>query len=846
MNRENQTPDSFLDSLLRDVREEEPDPALVDAAAARVWARIQGQQPEIIRACADYQALIPDYLAGRLSEGRALLLKDHTHECVACRKALEAARAPRVVAMPVARAKAIALPYVRWAMAASLLLAGGLSAWWAWQQRPYTSQPAAIAAVDGTLYRLAEGEFVPAVAGTEVRANTPIRTGKDSRGVVRLADGTLVEMRERSELAIAERRGETTIKVDRGSVIVQAAKQRGHLYVTTADSVVSVTGTVFAVNRGMKGSRVSVIEGEVHVAHNNQKDVLRAGDQVVTNPSLGRVPVEQEIAWSADAEKHIALLREFSALGKKFEAIPGPGLRYSSTLMSRVPAGVVFYAAIPNLGFTLEEAHRLFRERLNESPVLREWWTRQGPGANGGDEFDRVIRAFADFSKHIGDEIVIYAVAGENGAPAPVLIAEVRSQSFRPWLETEIRANSLPIRIVEDLSALGAVEQKHMPVLLHGSLVAASPEPAALRTVVSGGSFAGTPFHARIAEAYRNGAGWLFCVDMEQLLTRGVSAKERQRPGVDRLGFNTARYLIVEHREAAGVNENRAMLNFDGERRGMASWLAAPAPIGGLDFVSPDASVVTAFIAKNPQAMLDDMAGFLESADEKARAHRAEFESATGVDLRGDLAGPLSGEVVIAFDGSAVPLPEWVVAAEVYDPARLQQAIEKLVAATNGKTGDKFPLKIEQLAVGGQTYYVLRGLPVEAHYTYTGGYLLAGSNRQVIARALQNKANGYTIARAERFVSALPRDGQANFSAMFYQNIAGKLAGVAETLSPQLRESLGDLAKDAKPMLILAYGERDRIVLASHGSFFGADLQNIVGVPLGIEGLLKGNNGKRN
>jgi hypothetical protein len=81
---------------------------------------------------------------------------------------------------------------------------------------------------------------------------------------------------------------------------------------------------------------------------------------------------------------------------------------------------------------------------------------------------------------------------------------------------------------------------------------------------------------------------------------------------------------------------------------------------------------------------------------------------------------------------------------------------------------------------------------------------------------------------------------------MFYQNIAGKLAGVAETLSPQLRESLGDLAKDARPTLILAYGERDRIVLASHGSFFGMDLQNMLGMPFGIRGLLKGNDGKRN
>ena len=53
-------------------------------------------------------------------------------------------------------------------------------------------------------------------------------------------------------------------------------------------------------------------------------------------------------------------------------------------------------------------------------------------------------------------------------------------------------------------------------------------------------------------------------------------------------------------------------------------------------------------------------------------------------------------------------------------------------------------------------------------------------------------------------------------------------------------------SKDAKPALILAYGERDRIVLASHGGFFGMDLQNMVGMPFGLQGLFKGDNGKRN
>src|SRR5260370_553588 len=157
-------------------------------------------------------------------------------------------------------------------------------------------------------------------------------------------------MKDRSEISITDSSQGTTIRLGRGDIIVQAAKQHSrHLYVSTNDCLVSVVGTIFSVNNGTKGSRVSVVEGEVHVDSAGQQHVLHPGDQVSTSPALDVVLVKDEIAWSRDADRYIGLLTELTALKKELaEKAPGPGLRYSSRLLEMIPHVKLFYAAIPN------------------------------------------------------------------------------------------------------------------------------------------------------------------------------------------------------------------------------------------------------------------------------------------------------------------------------------------------------------------------------------------------------------------------------------------------------------------------------------------------------------------
>ena len=61
-------------------------------------------------------------------------------------------------------------------------------------------------------------------------------------------------------------------------------------------------------------------------------------------------------------------MAEFSTLQKQIESIPSSGPRYSSDLAKYVPENSVIYAAIPNVGGTIEEAKRLFDDRLDVSP----------------------------------------------------------------------------------------------------------------------------------------------------------------------------------------------------------------------------------------------------------------------------------------------------------------------------------------------------------------------------------------------------------------------------------------------------------------------------------------------
>src|SRR5258706_13746063 len=280
--------------------------------------------PDRIEGCADFQTLIPAYLGGELAEARALLLVDHTHECIPCRKALKQARVGAVA--PAVRRQKVA-PYslrpvvMRWGIAAALVIGLGLIALPLLQRYvPVGSFEATVQAADGPVYAVTDAQTRSLNAGEKIKRGDTIRTAKDTHAVVRLNDGSVIEMKDRSEFSIDQTLRGTTLHLSRGSVIVEAAKQKGHFFVETSDSLVSVTGTTFAVNAGTKGSRVSVIEGEVHLDHSGNDRILHAGEQGTTSTSIEAIPVKEEVAWSRNAARYTKALAGLTALQKELNA----------------------------------------------------------------------------------------------------------------------------------------------------------------------------------------------------------------------------------------------------------------------------------------------------------------------------------------------------------------------------------------------------------------------------------------------------------------------------------------------------------------------------------------------
>jgi hypothetical protein len=847
----------LLRTAIRAVQSDEPSAAEFAAASSRVAHRLSidnvGVATMAIESCEDVRQLFPALRAGVLSAPRTLLVEAHLRDCSRCRHHLRGSGAslnwskPELARLSLWPTRTLALAVA----SAFALLVGGSFVYRAYWQIP-PGVRAEVQSIDGSAYRFAAEGDHPLAVGDSLADGEHVRTSGGGHAVLRLADGSTVEVNERSVLEVGARGRNTTVTLEDGDLIVEAAKRdTGHLYVKTPDCRVAVTGTVFSINTGIKGSRVAVLQGTVDVQHSGIDSLIRAGDQVATSDNLTPAPVAQQIAWSHDRDKYLPLLAQFATLERSIEQIPFPQPRFSSDILDEVPADTVLYISIPNLGQFLSEANQVFQDQLKQSPALQQWWNQAH--AQNTTDLNELIEKVHQTSQYLGDEIVVVAIQ-QSKNPAVALLADVKQGGLDDYLRKQFPSpdSRAGLQILDEsalaaahVSAEGNTSKSGGYALIRSDKAVFSNSIAALKIVdaqLNSGSsgFASSPFGKQVASAYTRGAGILLAADLQQMMAGKhafADVAKHEKHAFEESGIEDVSYLIAEHRETNGEPENRLHLQFSGPRQGVASWLASPAPIGSLAFITPNAAIAVAALSKDPAAIADDIMSMTMSKHGDENQEWTEAENKLQINFRADLAATLGGDFLLALDGPVLPTPSWKAVIEVNDSQQLEQTLEKLANAsrTQMKGNNVHSIVIESADVSGQLFYSLRDTSTGntfAQYTFANGYMIVAPTRALIMEALQTYASGNSLAHSAAFRALLPKDANENYSAIAYQNLTPVLTPLLSQFSGDSADALRQLAADARPTAICARGDESSIVASSDTHLFGFEfltLGNLIG-----------------
>ena len=427
-------------------------------------------------------------------------------------------------------------------------------------------------------------------------------------------------------------------------------------------------------------------------------------------------------------------MAQLALVEHRIAQLPFPEPRSSSDLLPRMPANTLLYVSIPNLGEFLNEANTIFQDQLNQSPELQKWWSHDQ--TRNQEDLNEFVGKIHDISQYLGDEIVL---AGINSADRPTVavIADVQRSGLKDELQREFttRTGGLTVLDPASLASTDAVDNRGGYALVrdHEVIFARTLDDlklidASLDAGASG--FASNAFGSQIAAAYTRGAGILLAADLHAMLQSRMAHAPREadkQRQLEATGLDGVQYLIAEHRERSGVPANHLNLQFAGTRQRLASWLGSPAPMGSLDFVSPNASIAVATLTKDPASIADDLIAMV--ADKKQSSRLSEVDAKLQITCN-DLMANLGGTSRCARrSGTAHTCLE--------DRRRSEQscssenALERMTKAIDGEMRGSqvaHPVTIETEAADGRQYYTIRDQVTGAalaQYTYADGFMIS-------------------------------------------------------------------------------------------------------------------------
>ncbi|MCC6540224.1 MAG: FecR domain-containing protein [Bryobacterales bacterium] len=784
-----------FDQLLEEMRNETVPAADAEAAKERVRERLRNP------VCAEFRSEFSGYLAGSLLESRRLLMEDHLTRCAACRRELATARGEqpgRVVELPVRNwAQG---PLVRWGALAAAALAALYAGRDPLDRALAPSGPrATVESVTGGQLAGLDGKVRQAGSGLE--EGDIVRTATGARAVLRLRDGSRLEMNERSELAVQGAWSGLRVKLERGDVIIEAAKQRrGHLQVFTRDATASVKGTVFAVSTGVAGSLVSVVEGAVQVEHSGTDKLVKPGEQSATSASYPAGGVRDAIAWSPSVDKYYALLAEVARLEPQVAAITLPTLRTDARLVDRLLPNTFAYGAIPNADGALERTIRLIEQRTRENAALREWWESH-------QELRQMLTHIQTISPMLGAEIAVQIVPAGDDATA-LLVAEVKAGR-------EAAAKEAMDRMLAAQKLQGAYS-------IAGGLLLVSGDAASLAALQPKlGQGAQSAFAAELRTRYQRGAGWLWAVDAAQLFKLSAPHTSAQEQSMlDALGRSQLKHVLLEQRAAAGRDDNEAAVTFNGPRQGVASWLGTPGAFGSAEYISTESIAAVAASTRNPRQALEELLQTLSRVAPEAVESLRKAEAKLGINLVSDIAAALGTDFSLSMETIAVPLPGWVGALEVFSPAAIDTVAQRFVEAFNRElsaTDAARKLVFAQETVSGRAWSSVSNPAVKQtiYWTADRGYLVVSADRALAVRAIATRAAGTPLVRSARFRERQPVTPTVHNSGFVWLNTRGALESLT-VLNPDIKGSaFQSLLTSRDPVLIAVNGETERIAAFS-------------------------------
>jgi type IV pilus assembly protein PilA len=539
---------------------------------------------------------------------------------------------------------------------------------------------------------------------------------------------------------------------------------------------------------------------------------------------------QPEMPWAQDLKKHPELLAEFGRLFEKLQKnLQFPAPRAESRLLPLLPASTMSYAAFPNYGDVTQQALQIFRQELQESAVLRDWW-QHGDLATAGPKIEDSLQQIIQFQQFLGDEIVLSG-SFEGQDPKLLVVAELRKPGLKKFLQdkiTQLGGEAKPGVRILDLQDLAAAKDepssKDLLVLVRPDYVVAAMDLTTLRNFNSrlasqSREFLSTPFAQRIVKEYASQITVLAAADLHKIIDQ-TPPNLRQDSSFQRSGFADVKYLVWEHKMVDNKTISQSELSFNSPRRGAASWLAKTGPLTGLDFVSPKAMAATTVLLASPAQIFEDLKGMYTNPSSSPFASLPAFEKMLNLNLKDDLLGTLGGEVTFELDSVTPTKPEWKAILSVRDTGHLQQTLTTLLAAGH--------MEAEKFDEDGVTYSTVQipssTPPYEVDYAFVDGHLILAPSREKVAEAVRLHKTGESLAKSKTFLASLPPGHPLEASALFYQDPVAMASLQLQQFAPDIARSLAQSSKQLLPAVVSFYGEESAIrESSSSGAYdFGA------------------------